>query len=362
MKSENRKAFSFSLKLSAFAIFRNMKIFILLSTIILFAANAEAQWQKQSVNTKASLRGLSVVNQNVIWASGTSGTYLRTIDGGKNWKVGKVPDADKLDFRDVEAFDANTAYLLSIGNGESSRIYKTIDGGVTWKLQFKNTNEKAFFDALAFWDKNNGIAMSDPVDDKYVLISTDDGGQNWKPVSTDKMPNAKQGEAAFAASGTCLLTYGTSDVYLVSGGNDARVFRSNNRGLSWFVADTPIVKGTAGSGIFSIAMQDKMRGAIVGGNYEKPSDITNNLAFTNDGGKSWILGKGLNGYRSGVAFIDKKNLIAVGSSGSDVSKDAGKTWKNIDKENYNAVSAKGKNAIWAVGANGLVAKLLMNKQ
>jgi photosystem II stability/assembly factor-like uncharacterized protein len=153
-----------------------MKILILLSTIFLFAAIAEAQWQKQNIKTKASLRGLSVVNEKIVWASGTGGTYLRTIDGGKSWKVGKVPDADKLDFRDVEAFDANTAYLLSIGNGESSRIYKTIDGGTTWKLQFKNTNEKAFFDALAFWDEDNGIVMSDPVGGKYLLISTNDGG------------------------------------------------------------------------------------------------------------------------------------------------------------------------------------------
>ncbi|MBA2605895.1 MAG: glycosyl hydrolase [Acidobacteria bacterium] len=339
-----------------------MKILILLSTIFLFAAIAEAQWQKQNIKTKASLRGLSVVNEKIVWASGTGGTYLRTIDGGKSWKVGKVPDADKLDFRDVEAFDANTAYLLSIGNGESSRIYKTIDGGTTWKLQFKNTNEKAFFDALAFWDEDNGIVMSDPVGGKYLLISTNDGGANWKVLDNSKMPNAKEGEAAFAASGTCLITGGKNDVFLVSGGNNARVFRSTNRGLDWFVSDTPIVKGTAGSGIFSVDMQNKTRGVIVGGNYEKPNEITNNLAFTNDGGKTWNLSKGLNGYRSGAAFIDKKILIAVGSSGSDISKDGGKTWKNIDKENYNSVSAKGKNAIWAVGANGLVAKLLLNKQ
>ena len=339
-----------------------MKIFILLSTIFLFATIAKAQWQKQTIDTKASLRGLSVVNEKIIWASGTGGTYLRTIDGGRTWKVGKVPDAEKLDFRDVEAFDANTAYLLSIGNGESSRIYKTIDGGATWTLQFKNTNEKAFFDAFAFWDRVHGIAMSDPVDGKYFLLKTEDGGANWKIADNEKMPSAKEGEAAFAASGTCIITNGKEDVYLVSGGNDARVFRSNNRGLSWFVADTPIVKGTTGSGIFSIAMQDKMRGVIVGGNYEKPNEDNNNLAFTNDGGKIWISGKGLNGYRSGVAFIDKKNLIAVGSSGSDLSIDSGKTWKNLDKENYNAVQAKGKNAIWAVGATGLIAKFLMNNK
>ncbi len=332
-----------------------MKTLILLLTIFLSVSHIAAQWQKQKIDTKASLRGLSVVSEKIIWASGTGGTFLKTTDGGKNWTVGKVPGAEKLDFRDVEAFDADTAYLLSIGEGESSRIYKTSDGGATWKLQFKNDNPKAFFDALAFWDKTRGIAMSDPVDGKYVLIETTDG-ENWKPVMTDKMANAKAGEAAFAASGTCILTQGKNNVFLVSGGNDARVFRSVNRGLSWFVSDTPFTKGTAGSGIFSIAMRDSKKGVIVGGNYEKPDDITNNLAFTSDGGKTWILGKGLNGYRSGVVYIDKKMILAVGASGSDLSSDGGKTWTNLDKENYNAVVARGKNAVWAVGANGLVSK------
>jgi len=229
-------------------------------------------------------------------------------------------------------------------------------------LQFKNTNPKAFFDAIAFWDRNNGIAMSDPVDGKYLLISTSDGGQNWKPLPNEKMPFAKEGEAAFAASGTCLITQGESNVFLVTGGKDARVFRSNNRGHSWLVSDTPIISGTDGSGIFSIAMRDKMRGVIVGGNYEKPIEANNNLAFTNDAGKSWVLGKGLNGYRSAVAFVDKKILIAVGSSGSDISYDGGVTWENLDKENYNSVQAKGKNAIWAIGANGLVARFVLKKK
>lgn len=339
-----------------------MKTFSLISTGIFFllilVLLSPAQWQKQTVNTKASLRGLSVVNEKVVWASGSGGTFLRTTDGGKSWKVGTVAGAEKLDFRDVEAFDENTAYLLSIGDGENSRIYKTTDGGLSWKLQFKNTNPKAFFDAIAFWDRNNGVAMSDPVDGKYVLISTSDG-ENWKPLGTDKMPPAKQGEAAFAASGTCLIVNGKSDIFLVSGGADARVFRSNNRGLSWIVSDTPIIKGTPGSGIFSIAMADSKNGVIVGGNYEKPNEITNNLAFTDDGGKTWTLGKGLNGYRSGVTFVDKKTIIAVGSSGSDISRDGGKAWTNLDKENYNAVQAKGKNAIWAVGAGGLAAKFLL---
>lgn len=317
-----------------------------------------AQWEKQTVNTKASLRGLSVVNEKVIWASGTGGTFLRTTDGGKNWTVGKVADAEKLDFRDVEAFDADTAYLLSIGDGESSRIYKTTDGGKTWKLQFKNANPKAFFDAFAFWDKTHGIAMSDPVDGKYLLLKTDDG-ETWTPLNNEKMPNAKEGEAAFAASGTCLITQGKNNVFLISGGTDARVFRSNDRGKTWSVSDTPLVKGTAGSGIFSIAMYDTKNGVIVGGNYEKPDEINNNLAFTTDGGKTWKLWKGLNGYRSGVAFVGPGMIIAVGASGSDWTASGGNTWANVDKENYNSVksvAAVGKSVVWAVGANGLVAK------
>jgi photosystem II stability/assembly factor-like uncharacterized protein len=333
-----------------------VKFTFILTFLLLAVTAANAQWQRQSVNTTASLRGLSVVNKNIIWASGTGGTFLRTTDGGKTWVVGVVPGAEKLDFRDVEAFGTDTAYLLSIGEGESSRIYKTTDGGETWKLQLKNANPKAFYDGFAFWDSNHGIAMSDPVGGRYLLLETLDG-ESWKPISTDKMPNAKEGEAAFAASGTCILKQGENGVFIVSGGNDARVFHSLDRGANWSVSDTGFVKGTAGSGIFSIAMFNSKSGVIVGGNYEKPDETGNNIAFTRDGGSSWALGSGLHGYRSGAAYIDRKTIIAVGSSGSDLSTDGGKTWKNIDKENYNSVAAKGKNAVWAVGAKGTVAKL-----
>lgn len=340
-----------------------MKIFRLIFLFLMFFTISNAQWQKQNVDTKASLRGLSVVNSNVIWASGSGGTVLRTVDGGKNWSVIKVPDAEKLDFRDIEAFDAETAYILSIGEGELSRIYKTIDGGKTWKLQLKNQNPKVFLDAIAFWDSRFGIVMGDPLDGKFLLYLTDDGGETWRNIKNygdNSIAPAKEGEAAFAASGTCLIIQGKATLFLVSGGTDARVFRSKDNGIfNWAVFDSPIVKGTAGSGIFSIAMRDAKNGVIVGGNYEKPNDITNNLAFTKDGGKTWNLSKGLNGYRSGVAYIDKKTILAVGSSGSDLTTDGGKSWKNLDKENYNAVQAKGKNAIWAVGAGGLVSKFLM---
>lgn len=330
--------------------------FLLCLLVFVVAQTTSAQWIKQTVNTTASFRGLSVVNEKIVWASGTDGTVIKTIDGGKTWNVIQVLGAEKLDFRDIEAFDANTAYILSIGNGESSRIYKTTDGGKTWKEQFRNKNEKAFFDAMACWDKINCIAMSDPVDKKFVLIETKNGGTNWTPIDTSKMPEAKEGEAAFAASGTCLITQGKNNAFLVTGGSDARVFKSADRGKTWLVYDTPMVKGTPGSGIFSIAMENDKKGIIVGGNYEKDQETNNNLAFTSDGGKSWKSSTGLSGYRSSVARVDHNTQIAVGTNGTDVSLDSGVTWKRISEINLNSVQSLGRKSTWGVGANGMVIK------
>ena len=339
----------------------------LCGVVLFFTASAFGQWIKQPVDTTASLRGLSVVNERVVWASGSGGTVIKTIDGGKTWKVMTVPGAEKLDFRDIEGFDANTAYILSIGNGESSRIYKTIDGGESWFQEFKNENEKAFFDAIACWGREYCIAMSDPVDSRFLLLRRLPGYASYvsardplwyRLINNNGGPIAKPGEAAFAASGSCLVvTKGKSTMFLVSGGSEARVFRSTDNGDTWSAAETPITRGTPGSGIFSIAMLDEKNGVIVGGNYEKPNEATDNLAFTSDGGDNWRLGTGLTGYRSAVSYIDRKTIIAVGTNGSDLSKDGGKTWNKVGSEDLNAVAAKSKNSVWAVGPKGGVYKL-----
>ena len=330
---------------------------LLIFTLLALSVSVHAQWIKQTVNTTASFRGLSVVNEKVVWASGTGGTVIKTTDSGANWKVMTVPGAEKLDFRDIEAFDANTAYVLSIGNSESSRIYKTTDGGETWTQQFKNADQKAFFDAIACWDKTNCLAMSDPVEGHYLLISTANGGDKWERIVSNQMAAAIDGEAAFAASGTCLITQGKTNAFIVSGGKDSHVFRSTDRGKTWTSAKSPIISGPSGAGIFSIAMWDAKYGVIVGGNYERPGDSGGTLGLTFDGGVTWTPGKGLSGYRSGVAFVDAKTIVAVGTNGSDISSDGGKTWTNLDKLDYNAVQANGEKAIWAVGPKGHVAKM-----
>ena len=315
-----------------------------------------AQWQKQSIGTDADFRGLCAVSSQVAWVSGTKGTFGRTTDGGKTWSAGTVPGAEKLDFRDVEAFGDSTAYLLSAGPGEESRIYKTVDGGKTWTLQFKNAEKEAFFDAIAFWDDKNGIALSDPVKGKFQLIATGEGGTNWKPLLAENLPPALPNEGAFAASGTCLVTHGENDVWFATGGaKTGRVFHSSNRGKNWTVTETPIAAGIESAGIFSIAFRDRDHGMIVGGDYRKANDTGATAAITSDGGKTWTLLDKPFPFRSGVAWA-KDRWVAVGTSGSHASQDNGTTWKELDRENYNSVQFTNTGEGWAVGPKGRIAK------
>jgi len=331
-------------------------LFVAATLFGLNASTALAQWQVQTIQSQADFRGLSVVSPKVAWVSGTKGTYARTIDSGKTWTVGMVPDAEKLDFRDVEAFGEETAYLLSAGPGDASRIYKTTDGGKSWTKQFQSKEAGSFFDAMAFWDEKNGITLGDPVDGRFQLIATDDGGANWKPLASKNLPPSLPNEGAFAASGTCLVTFGKDDVWFATGGAPvARVFHSGDRGRTWEVSDTPIMASVPSAGIFSFAFRDKKNGIIVGGDYRKPSDVGATAAVTADGGKTWkLLDKRLP-YRSAVAWA-KDRWIAVGTSGSHASMDSGDTWKLLDRENYNSVAFALAGEGWTVGPKGRIAR------
>jgi photosystem II stability/assembly factor-like uncharacterized protein len=331
-------------------------LFIAALFCVLGNAVASDQWQPQAIKSDADFRGLCAVSPKVAWVSGTKGTFGRTTDSGKTWTVGTVPDANKHDLRDVEAFGEDTAYLLSAGPGEESRIYKTIDGGKTWKLQFLNAEPRAFFNAIAFWDETHGLALSDPVDGRFLLIVTDDGGATWTPLPEKSRPEALPKEGAFAASGTCLVTRGENDVWFCTGGaRAARVFHSSDRGKTWTVSETPLLAGIESAGVFSIAFRDSTHGVIVGGDYRKPDDKEAKGTVTTDGGKTWKLIEKPLPFRSGVAWA-KDRWVAVGTSGSDVSEDGGASWRPLDREQYNSVAFTATGDGWAVGPKGRIAK------
>lgn len=342
---------------------RLMMAGFLFVSILFGGETAPPQWKAQPSGTSSDLRGLSAVSATVAWASGTKGTFARTTDGGDTWQAGAVAGAEALDFRDVDAFDANTAYLLSIGKGDSSRIYKTTDGGKAWRLQFTNSNPDAFYDAMAFWDRDHGVALSDPVGGRFLVITTDDGGATWNQVPAANIPAALAGESAFAASGSCITVEGKTNVWFATGGAAARAFRSTDGGRTWAVARTPLISGVESAGAFSIAFKDALHGIIVGGDYKKPNDAKDGVAATADGGRTWklIARTYPAGYRSSVAYVRGARvptLVAVGTSGSDYSVDGGVNWASLDKENYNSVGFAGTTrGGWAAGPAGRIAKL-----
>ena len=335
-------------------------VLALAATSLAFAPGGKTDfsWQLTPTGSSARLRGLSVVSASVVWASGSGGTVLRTVNGGATWQNVSPPGTSTLQFRDIEAFDANTALILSIGPGEESRIYRTTDGGATWTLVFLNDEPNAFYDCMAFFDNHRGLALSDPVNGRFRILSTSNGGRTWNVVNAD-MPPALPGEFAFAASGQCITTAGGRDAFFGTGGDVvARVFRSDDRGRSWQVSTTPVRSGPS-AGIFALAFRDPRHGLAAGGDFAAPAASPDAHALSNDGGVSWQLIPGApDEYRSGAHWVNGRVAIIVGPTGSDITADAGHTWRGFDEGSFDTVDCAGGWVCWASGEQGRVAYLV----
>ena len=313
-------------------------------------------WTMQKSGVVARLRGVSASSARVVWASGSDGTIIRTENAGETWQRLTVPDADKLDFRDIDGVNDRTAYVLSIGPGEASRIYKTSDAGNSWVLQFRNQDAQAFYDAMAFRDATHGIAFSDSVAGAFVVLRTADGGTTWSRIPSSALPPALQGEGAYAASGSNVAVREAS-LWIAT--TAARVLRSTDQGRTWTVSATPLATGPS-AGIFSIAFRDRRHGIVVGGDFKKENEAVDNAAVTEDGGRRWLLARGLSGFRSAVAYVPAVDgmIVAVGPSGADVSANNGRSWTAMPGRGFHAISFAPRSRIgWAVGEKGAVARV-----
>src|SRR5437016_8087538 len=242
----------------------------------------------QNSGTTNGLIAVWPMNPQVVWACGRAGTFTVTTDGGQTWNAGVVPGAELLQFRDVQAFSASVAYLMSIGEGPTDfRIYKTEDGGATWTIQFENQNANAFYDGFAFWTPHRGIAHSDSVNGVFPDLRTTDG-TTWQDISSN-MPPTLPGEASFESSGTCVTTQGGRNAWIATGGSDiARVLATRDGGDTWNAYNTPLVSSPS-AGAFTVDFRDPFRGIVGGGDLD-PADPNNaRTAISGDGGQTWTL-------------------------------------------------------------------------
>lgn len=323
--------------------------------VVAGAASAEVRIVPQDSSVNVRLRGISAVDADVAWASGREGTVLRTLDGGKHWQVIKVPDAGELDFRDVEGFDADSAVILSIGPGEASRVYRTGDGGKTWQLALQNRDPRAFFDCMTF-DGERGWMLGDPVDSRFQVYATKNAGRDWR-LQPDG-PKAEEGEAAFAASGTC-ITRGRGTLIVASGGSAARLHLLRDGEERWQVIDSGMGRRTPAAGVFSVTARN--RGVFaVGGDYrsERTPGNASSLHWHNRLGVTREIAP--RGYRSGVACAGLGSpCVAVGPGGVDIW--SGRRWSAITDTGYDAIDLAG-NVGWASGDAGRIARIEITEE
>jgi photosystem II stability/assembly factor-like uncharacterized protein len=309
-----------------------------------------------STGNKTSLRGLSVVTDKIIWASGSNGSVARSIDSGNTWTWMKPAGYEKRDFRDIEAFDATTAIIMAVDT--PAIILKTADGGANWTKVYENNTPGMFLDAMEFWNEQSGIVLGDPINGKFFIARTFDGGKSWHETSFDKLPAADSGEACFASSGTNIRGLNLAEACFISGGKRSRFF--------WKGApiDLPMLQGETSQGANSIAVRDNKKRknsqyfVVVGGDFAHDTVTTGNCVLTKDGGLHWIIpSTPPHGYRSCVEFITKDKLITCGTSGIEISADGGMNWQLISKESFHVCrkAKKGKSVFLA--GNGRIARV-----
>jgi len=312
----------------------------------------------------SSLRGLSasrVSNQTTVWATGSNGVILRSPDAGKSWTRLHIDNADTQDFRGVQSFGSNIAYVFSVGNDNKSHIYKTFDAGKTWSTQYSDPRPAFFLDALACRSEKNCLAISDSIDGKFPILHTEDG-EHWTELPQASEPAALPTEGLFAASNSSLAFCGPnkSDIFFATGGPAARIFHSADNGHSWTVATTLILHGTASAGIFSVACSGRTIVAV-GGDYQNPSIPQTSIVSSEDFGVTWrIPKKSTEVYRSAVVAVPTKIStiwLAAGPTGIDVSIDAGIHWSPFSHENTNAAIATGPDQVLTAGPRGYIGQL-----
>ncbi len=340
-----------------------ISLFFLISISLFSQRKALPKVEILNTGVKTSLRGLSVVNNNVVWVSGSNGMVGKSSNAGKNWKWMTVKGFEKNEFRDIEAFDANTAIIMAIPDPDNSRlayILKTTDGGETWKVVYENNAKGMFLDAMDFRDPKNGTVIGDPVDGRFFMARTSNAGETWTELPQEKRFVADSGEAFFASSGTNIRMLYNGSIVMASGGKNSRLFYNKT------IFNVPMTKGKETAGTNSVAVYDNYtkssanRLIIVGGDFTADSLIDKNCFYSNNGGKTWERPKTPpNGYRSCVEFLNNETIVTCGLNGVDYSFDGGKNFYSISKEGFHVCRfARVGNTVYLAGGNGKIGKLV----
>jgi photosystem II stability/assembly factor-like uncharacterized protein len=326
--------------------------FLISMTILLCQFSVAQEIRMLATGHPVSIRGLSAVDDQVIWVSGSGGTVGLSIDSGSIWKWVQVPGYEHTDFRDIEAFSDHEAVIMGIT--EPAVLLRTTDGGTTWNTILKDTGKSVFLDAMDFSGKN-GIVIGDPKSGRIWIASSSDRGQTWEMADPPGQYLTADGEAFFAASGSNIKYITEKQWVLVSGGRVSSLYEGKNR-FSLMVS-----QGGETTGANSIAINpgNPNQAFVVGGDFSHDTVSKGNSLRLNFNPFSQEVPKSPpRGYRSCVEYINEKKMICCGTTGVDISTDGGVNWLGIsDKSFHVCTKAKFGQTVFLAGAHGAIARL-----
>jgi photosystem II stability/assembly factor-like uncharacterized protein len=340
-------------------------LLLLFVSIICFSCQTEKQKEKRSFSkidiktiledSTLSIRAIEILDTESLAFASNNNTYGLYNDSMDQWLISKI-EQDSLDI-EFRAIANNSVDFFMISVGNPALLYKTGDNG-DMQLVYREEHENVFYDAMKFWNDEEGIAIGDTTEDCLSIIITRDGGFTWNKLSCNNLPQGKENEGAFAASNTNIDIIGDKTWIATTAG---RIYYSPDKGRTWEVKESPIMKEKETEGIYSIDFFDDLNGFAIGGDYTKPADSSSNKIRTRDGGKSWeLIGQNqIPGYRSCVQYIpnEKGNeLVAVGFKGIDYSNDNGESWKHLSDEGFYTIRFLNDSTAFAAGS-GRISKL-----
>jgi photosystem II stability/assembly factor-like uncharacterized protein len=337
-------------------------LLLVLAFMPLFAKQKKANIQTFQLPAYLQIRAIATPNDATCWFAANRGTWGFTNDYGKTWKMDSIKLPTKvLEFRSIAVLNDSTVLLLTIGS--PSILFKTTNSGKSWKSVYMNLHKDSFFDCLYFTDAQNGWALGDPIEHQMQLIQTTDAGEHWLPLPADSSQTLNEGEAFFAASNTSMKAI-KNKLWIASGGSVAQVFYKEKDGKQFQKYATPLQQGQTMTGIFSIDFFDELHGVIAGGNYDKTDSTSCTLAYTDNGGFSWLsLPSSPKFFGSCVQFISKNKVLITGHNGTffyDLLNHSSNELLNKNKEalkfNTCRISASGK-SIWMAGRKGSMARI-----
>ncbi len=302
-----------------------------------------------------SVRAITILNDNSLAFAANNGTFGIYNPKAKTWQTSvQQYDSLTIQFRAV-AHTATDFFMLSTDT--PALLFKTGNSG-TMELVYKETGKGVFYDAMAFWNNKEGIAIGDSVGGCLSIIITRDGGSTWKKLQCGDLPVSGTYESAFAASNTNIKIIGDKTWVGTANGT---IYFSADKGRTWQVTETPIVKEKETEGIYSLDFYDALTGFAIGGDYTSPDNNVANKIKTTDGGQTWqLVASGQQpGYRSCVQYVPNsqgKGLVAVGFKGIDFSRDAGATWQHLSNESFYTLRFLNDSVAYAAGS-GRISKI-----